>query len=188
MARPPHHAPVAVCLSHRRGIHRQARYPHWRPVGHHGSARQHELHRTRGVSRTRPPPPPRLYLRHATLAPDVDRISIEIAPDAAGCTMTYMEEGLRPRDREATEEGWNKLFDALDAALRSPHVFRTGAGLVLAHASFLSLLNERTQDTGSASMMVGNGLRFWSSASPARTREVSTWDSVTSRGVRPCSC
>lgn len=51
-------------------------------------------------------------------APDVDRITIAIAPEETGCTMSYVEEGLPPADREATEAGWNKLFDALADALR----------------------------------------------------------------------
>jgi uncharacterized protein YndB with AHSA1/START domain len=51
-------------------------------------------------------------------APDIDRLIVEFAPDGAGCLMTFVQEGLPPGYKEASESGWGKMFDALAALLR----------------------------------------------------------------------
>jgi uncharacterized protein YndB with AHSA1/START domain len=50
-------------------------------------------------------------------APDIDRITVEIAPDGGGCVLTLTQEGLPPDYKAATEAGWGKMFDALAATL-----------------------------------------------------------------------
>ena len=50
-------------------------------------------------------------------APDIDRIVVEFAPDGVGCILTLTQEGLPPDYKEATAEGWGKMFDMLAAAL-----------------------------------------------------------------------
>ena len=51
-------------------------------------------------------------------APDVDRLVVEFAPDGAGCLMTFVQEGLPPGYKQASESGWGTMFDALAALLR----------------------------------------------------------------------
>jgi uncharacterized protein YndB with AHSA1/START domain len=48
---------------------------------------------------------------------DADRIVVEIAPDGAGSMLTLTHELLPPDYHKATEDGWGKMFDVLDAVL-----------------------------------------------------------------------
>lgn len=59
--------------------------------------------------------PRRLVLTFAMpqFAPDVDRLTVEFAPSDSGCVMTFTQENLPPGYKEATEEGWRLMFEAL---------------------------------------------------------------------------
>ncbi len=50
-------------------------------------------------------------------SPDYDRITVELAPDGAGCILTLTHEGVPPDDTHATEQGWEDMFDVLTATL-----------------------------------------------------------------------
>lgn len=51
-------------------------------------------------------------------ADDSDTIIVDIAPDSGGCLVTVTEEGLRPGYETSTVNGWNKMFDLLQAGLQ----------------------------------------------------------------------
>jgi len=50
-------------------------------------------------------------------SPEVGRVSVEILADGPGCVMTVTHEGVAPPDRPATRQGWEEMFDQLEAAL-----------------------------------------------------------------------
>jgi uncharacterized protein YndB with AHSA1/START domain len=59
-------------------------------------------------------------------SPNSDTITIEIAPEGAGCVVTFTQEGvdiaeelrqLPPGEKGGTEAGWSQGFDALAAML-----------------------------------------------------------------------
>ena len=50
-------------------------------------------------------------------SPEADWITVELAPDGAGCLLTFTQQGLPPEYHAATEEGWSLMFEALAALL-----------------------------------------------------------------------
>lgn len=53
-------------------------------------------------------------------SPEFTRVIVEIAADGAGSILTLTQEGVPEAHAKATEEGWGKMFDGLEAALVSP--------------------------------------------------------------------
>jgi uncharacterized protein YndB with AHSA1/START domain len=47
-------------------------------------------------------------------------VSIDIAPDGAGCALTLTHAGVLPDYASRTEEGWTRILDGLAAALGLP--------------------------------------------------------------------
>lgn len=50
-------------------------------------------------------------------AADIDTVTVEIAPDGDGCIVTLTHE-IRPGYERSTANGWEKMFDLLEGALR----------------------------------------------------------------------
>ncbi|HEY1012230.1 MAG TPA: SRPBCC domain-containing protein [Herpetosiphonaceae bacterium] len=50
-------------------------------------------------------------------SPEADWIIVELAPDGAGCLLTFTQQGLPPEYHAATEEGWSLMFELLAALL-----------------------------------------------------------------------
>jgi uncharacterized protein YndB with AHSA1/START domain len=50
-------------------------------------------------------------------SPLFDKVTVEIAPDGDGATMTLSQEGLPPEHVPAARDGWVKMFDALSGQL-----------------------------------------------------------------------
>jgi uncharacterized protein YndB with AHSA1/START domain len=61
------------------------------------------------------------------LSPDSGRVMVEIVPDGTGCVLTLTHE-LPAEWHRATEEGWNKMFDALADDLGQSAGRRAGNG------------------------------------------------------------
>ena len=51
-------------------------------------------------------------------AADFDTVTVEIENDKDGCKVNLTQDGLRPGYATSTVNGWNKMFDLLDAALK----------------------------------------------------------------------
>ena len=48
---------------------------------------------------------------------DADRLTVEIAPDGAGCVLTLLHEGPPPDYWDRIEQGWAEMFDDLASML-----------------------------------------------------------------------
>ncbi|WP_375592045.1 SRPBCC domain-containing protein [Chitiniphilus eburneus] len=64
-------------------------------------------------------PPRRIVFTFAMpqFSPAYDRIDVEIEPDGGASVLTVTQHGLPPDFNEATEAGWNLMFDTLAAWL-----------------------------------------------------------------------
>lgn len=47
-------------------------------------------------------------------------VTIDIAPEANGCTLTLTHEGVLPEWAERTQEGWGKILAGLNDTIRQP--------------------------------------------------------------------
>ncbi len=50
-------------------------------------------------------------------SPAFDRVTVEIAPDGDGATMTLSQQNLPEAAVEPTRDGWSQMFDGLERAL-----------------------------------------------------------------------
>jgi uncharacterized protein YndB with AHSA1/START domain len=48
---------------------------------------------------------------------EFDRITVEIAPLTDGCILTMTQEGIAPGEKKMSEEGWDWMFNGLEAVL-----------------------------------------------------------------------